>query len=78
MKTMWIQFENISMGKTYSTWAQACDIAEQHLKMAYPELKDWEIENIMLQLEEKPVIFYKDFYVDLSQRVNRPLFVTKL
>jgi hypothetical protein len=34
--------------------------------MAYPKLKDWEIENIMLQLEEKPTIFYKDFYADLT------------
>ena len=66
MKTLWLQFENVSMGKSYSTWAQAIDIVEQHLKMCYPNLKEWEIENIMLQLEDKPTILYKDFYADLS------------
>lgn len=66
MRSLCLQYGEVTAIKTYSSWAQAIDIVSRYLKMLYPNIKQWEFENVMLQLEEHPYILYKDFYVDLS------------
>lgn len=66
MKSLCIQFGNVTMIKPYSSWAVGVHIVEQYLKIFYPNLSQWEFETIMLQLEDRPIIKYKDFFADLS------------
>ena len=47
------------------TWTEKCEKTEKELRSFYPELKDWEVENIMLKAEVTPIITYKDFYANL-------------
>lgn len=66
MQSICIQYDEVTIIKSYSSWAKAVQAVEEHLKLYYPNLKDWEIELIMLQLEERPFVIYKNFYADLS------------
>lgn len=66
MQSICIQYGGVTTIKSYSSWAKAVQAVEEHLKSYYPNLKGWEVEVIMLQLEEHSCILYKNFYADLS------------
>ena len=66
MQSLCIQYNEITAVKTYSSWGKAVQAVEEHLKLYYPTLEEWKVEQIMLQLENRPYIVYKDFYADLS------------
>ena len=66
MTTVCITYNTITTIITFTHWTDAIETVEKFLRSFYPDIKDWEVELAMIQLEERPFVRYKNFFADLS------------
>ena len=66
MTTVCITYNTITTVQTFTHWVNAVKTVEKLLRRFYPNIKDWEVELAMIQLEERPFVKYKNFFADLS------------
>lgn len=66
MTTVCITYNTITTVQTFAHWVNAVKTVEKLLRRFYPNIKDWEVELAMIQLEERPFVKYKNFFADLS------------
>lgn len=61
MITVCVTYNTITTVQTFTHWVNAVETVEKLLRRFYPNIKDWEVELAMTQLEERPFVIYKNF-----------------